>query len=75
MKSIFCRLFAASLLIAAISCNNEKTEATKTEVKTSTPVKTTTETKKTEVTVGPGSAEVKTKDVNVKLNTKDTTKK
>lgn len=95
MKTKGIQLLAASFLAVIVACNNQTTEEKKPEQGNSTTVKTETKTaepKKTEVTVGPDGAEVKTKtgeevkvsqsggtvgtkDVKVKVNTKDTTKK
>lgn len=94
MKTLIAKFVLASVLFGFVACNNSetKTEETKaTESGSSTPG-TSTEKKKTEVSIGPGGAEVKTKsgaevkvgesggsvgnkDVNIKINTKDTTKK
>ncbi|MEI9943842.1 MAG: hypothetical protein WDN26_06425 [Chitinophagaceae bacterium] len=73
MKSTLTRCLAIALFFTATACNNDtKTEETKVvpvETKPAPPKE------KTEVSVGPNGAEVKTKDANIKFNTKDTTKK
>ena len=79
MKTTFAKLFAASFLLVMIACNNEKKkeETTTThEQPATTPAKTSTpaEPKKTEISVGPGGAEVKTKSgTEVKVGDKGAT--
>ncbi len=76
MKFSLNKIFAIVLIGGALACNNQKAEEPKTEAK---PAPTVVEPKpaepKTSVSVGPDGAEVKTKDVNLKLNTKDTLRK
>lgn len=76
MKSAIAKFIAVALFFTIAACNN-KTEEKKEEVKTQ-PVENSAkpaEKEKTEISVGPGGAEVKTKDAEIKLITKDTTKK
>ena len=70
MKTTFARLFAASFLFVMLACNDEKkkeetTTTTKEQPATTpatTPVTTApVEPKKTEISIGPDGAEVKTK--------------
>jgi len=75
MKTSFAKLFAGSFLIVMLACNNEKKkEETTTKeqpAKTTTP---TAEPKKTEISIGPDSAEVKTKSgTEVKVGEKGVT--
>lgn len=74
MKTSFVKLFAGSFLMVMLACNNEKKkeEATKEQPpKTTTP---TAEPKKTEISIGPDSAEVKTKSgTEVKVGEKGVT--
>ena len=89
MKTMIIKFVLASALFGFVACNNSEK---KTEETNATESGTATEPKKTEVSVGPGGAEVKTKsgtevkvgesggsvgnkDVNIKINTKDTIKK
>ncbi len=66
MKTTFARLFAASFLFVMLACNDEKkkeeTTTTTKEQPATTPVITApVEPKKTEISIGPDGAEVKTK--------------
>lgn len=76
MKTSFLKLFAGSFLMVMLACNNEKKkEETTTEkeqpAKTTSP---TAEPKKTEISIGPDSAEVKTKSgTEVKVGEKGVT--
>lgn len=70
------KLFAVSLLLSLFACNNEKKKEETTTSAKEQPVKTTTpaEPKKTEISVGPGGAEVKTKSgTEVKVGEKGAT--
>ena len=59
MKTSFVKIFVAASLLILFSCNDEKKEKTNTtEEKTGVKKE---EPKKTEVSIGPGGAEVKTK--------------
>ncbi|MGZ8557452.1 MAG: hypothetical protein ACXWWC_03930 [Chitinophagaceae bacterium] len=79
MKTTFARLFAASFLLVMLACNNEKkkeeTTTTTKEQPATTPATTTpAEPKKTEISIGPDGAEVKTKSgTEVKVSDKGTT--
>ncbi len=79
MKFSLNKILAVVLIGGAVACNNQKAEEPKTEKMESKPAPTVVEPKpaepKTSVSVGPDGAEVKTKDVNLKLNTKDTSRK
>ena len=76
MKKIFLSLAASALILGFVACNNDKTE-----VKTATPEATKPPPApekvepKTEISVSPDGGEVKTKDVKVKIDTKDTLRK
>ena len=74
MKKVVSGIISTFLLVAVVACNNENKEETKSS--SAQPSSTTTkDSKKTEISVGPGGAEVKTKDVGIKINTKDSTNK
>ena len=90
MKRQFARFFAAALLFGAVACNNEKTEqkeekttvsptktageAKKTEISVGPNGGSVKTRDGKEVELDKSGARVGTKDVNVKVNTKDTTK-
>ncbi|MGK2864730.1 MAG: hypothetical protein ACSLE0_22560 [Chitinophagaceae bacterium] len=61
MKTTFARLFAVSLLLVMLSCNDEKKKEESTTTTHKKSDATPAERKKTEISVGPGGAEVKTK--------------
>ena len=61
MKPIATWLLAAAFFVPATACNNQETETRQEAEKTTVKPKP-GETKKTEVSVGPDGAEVKTKD-------------
>ncbi len=61
MKTVIARFFAASLLLIMLSCNDEKKKVETTTTTHEQREATRTERKKTEISVGPGGAEVKTK--------------
>ena len=62
MKTGFLKLFTGSFLLVLLACNNEKKKEETTTIKEQ-PGKTNTpaEPKKTEISIGPDGAEVKTK--------------
>ena len=75
MKTRIAQFFLAALLLGFVACNNQESEAEKPAPapETAKPAATTPKPAdpKTEVSVGPGGAEVKTSDVKVKVATKD----
>ena len=71
MKRTFLNITSAVLLIAAVACNNET--ASKSETETTTEVADKPEDKKTEVSIGDGGAEVKTKS-GTEIKISDTSK-
>ena len=77
MKTRFLKLFAGSFLFVMLACNNEtKKEETTTIKEKEQPAKkeTPAEPKKTEISVGPDGAEVKTKSgTEVKVGDKGAT--
>jgi hypothetical protein len=94
MKTILTKFVLVSAIFGFVACNNseKKTEEASATESGSSAAPATTEPKKTEVSVGPNGAEVKTKtgaevkvdgsggsvgnkDVKIKINTKDTTRK
>lgn len=76
MKTALVKTVAGCFLLVMIACNNETSEAKTPEAAKPAPAATTPVKvePKTEVSVGPDGAEVKTKDIKVKVNTRDTTK-
>ena len=79
MKTTFAKLFAASFLLVMLACNDEKkkeetTTTTKDHSNASPATTTPAEPKRTEISIGPDGAEVKTKSgTEVKVGDKGTT--
>lgn len=71
MKSTLTGIAAIVLLFSIIACNNDKEEKKTTPIESTSSAK---EKEKTEISVGPDGGEVKTKDVDLKIVTKDTSK-
>lgn len=74
MKPRLVKLFASSFLLVMIACNNEKKKEEETTTVKEQPAKPAAEPKKTEISIGPDSAEVKTKSgTEVKVGEKGVT--
>jgi len=74
MKTTFVNLFAASFLLVMLACNDEKKKEETTTTTKEQPATIPAEPKKTEISVGPGGAEVKTKSgTEVKVGEKGAT--